>query len=161
MDFEGLRARLVEHDQAHLLQFWDVLTPHEQSQLLKDLSTINFAKVNSCFQRAMTNLKLSSAKIDDHLQPVPEQQSASTSRMKPSELQSYTSAGLREISRGKVAALLLAGGQGTRLGVQYPKGMYSVELPSGKTLYQLQAERILKLQGLASEATGKECVIPW
>lgn len=60
-----------------------------------------------------------------------------------------------------MAALLLAGGMGTRLGSSQPKGMFPLELPSGSTLFHIQAHRIRRVQQRAQEVTGRTGIIPW
>lgn len=59
------------------------------------------------------------------------------------------------LGKGQVAAFLVAGGQGSRLGFEGPKGMFDIGLPSHKSLFQLQAER---LQNLAAQVGHP---IPW
>ena len=66
----------------------------------------------------------------------------------------WRAAGLAAIAAGHAAALILAGGQGTRLGFDRPKGEYDLALPSGRTLFALQAERLNRLRALAAGPGG-------
>lgn len=99
--------------------------------------------------------------LDEHLQPIPAEVHGAVTRTNPQLLRHYEHIGMEQIGQGRVAALLLAGGQGTRLGLDYPKGMFNVGCPSSKTLYQLQAERLLRLQQLTEERTAMTSAIPW
>ena len=71
------------------------------------------------------------------------------------------SIGKDAISKGKVAAVILSGGQGTRLGYNGPKGMYNLGLQSNKTIFQLHIEKIMKIRELSkNEGTGQLPKVP-
>lgn len=159
-NIESLRQKLILHKQQHLLDHWNDLTDKEQEQLYHDLEQIDYERVKKYFSRCSESMT-TSVKVDEFIEPVPRDICGSIVRTDQDTLKAYEAEGLRLISEGKVAVLLLAGGQGTRLGVAYPKGMYQCGLPSGKTLYQLQAERLLRMQEMARESYGRECVIAW
>ena len=58
--------------------------------------------------------------------------------------------GWESIRTGSVAAVIMSGGQGTRLGFDGPKGMYNMQLPSGKTIFHIHIERINRIRTLAA-----------
>jgi len=159
MDVTSLRETLATYGQQHLLDFWDQLSDDQKQHLYQDLTSIDFEEVSRIFKESV----LSPGVVfdDSFLEPLPQEVRESDVHLDPETRRKYQNEGLRQIATGSVAALLLAGGQGTRLGVKYPKGMYDVGLPSHKSLFQLQAERLLRLQTLAGELTGNECYIPW
>lgn len=162
LSFEDVRQRLKNQNQEHLLRFWSELSTEEQQKFLQQLNNIQLEKLNELFERADSSLKqLQKTYLDDKMKPIPPSQFQSEESCSSNILESYQIRGLEEVSDGHVGVLLMAGGQGTRLGVTHPKGMYSVGLPSGKTLFQIQAERIRRLQILAKEQTGKSGKIPW
>jgi UDP-N-acetylglucosamine/UDP-N-acetylgalactosamine diphosphorylase len=73
----------------------------------------------------------------------------------------WTQLGLEAISKGEVGVILMAGGQGTRLGSSKPKGCYNIGLPSNKSLFQIQAEKLFKVQQLANTQYKTNSQIQW
>jgi UDP-N-acetylglucosamine/UDP-N-acetylgalactosamine diphosphorylase len=69
-------------------------------------------------------------------------------------IQQMEDVGYEAIRTGKVAAVIMSGGQGTRLGYSGPKGMYSIGLLSGKSIFQLHIERLQKVRLLAASSTS-------
>ena len=155
-----LKQKLTSVGQDHLLAFYDDLSQVQQSQLVEELQRIDWQDLTKVFREEVlpqldtsgSSLKPAS-KIDDNLLEVlPDSCLAGTTRCSAEQLDHYEQIGLKHIKTGKVAALLLAGGQGTRLGFEHPKGMYDVGLPENKSLFRMQAERIQRLKQLAGDS---------
>ncbi|CAK1592663.1 unnamed protein product [Parnassius mnemosyne] len=161
MSYESLKEYLTAHGQEHLIKYWPELSENEREQLAGEIKKLDMAEINSLFQRAMESTKVILEKTDDDLKPIPQSHYESVPGLTEDKIREYQSIGFKEISEGKVGVLLLAGGQATRLGFGHPKGMYNVGIPSKKTLFQIQAERILRVQQMAAESTGREGKITW
>ncbi|XP_009456040.1 UDP-N-acetylhexosamine pyrophosphorylase-like protein 1 isoform X1 [Pan troglodytes] len=161
---QDVRARLQRAGQEHLLRFWAELAPEPRAALLAELALLEPEALREHCRRAAEACARPHGPPPDlaaRLRPLPPERVGRASRSDPETRRRWEEEGFRQISLNKVAVLLLAGGQGTRLGVTYPKGMYRVGLPSRKTLYQLQAERIRRVEQLAGERHGTRCTVPW
>ncbi|XP_043421809.1 UDP-N-acetylhexosamine pyrophosphorylase-like protein 1 isoform X2 [Prionailurus viverrinus] len=159
-----VRARLQRAGQEHLLRFCAELAPGPRAALLAELEALEPEALREHCQRAAAACACPPGPepgLAARLRPLPPERVGSASRCDPETRRLWEEEGFHQIALSKVAVLLLAGGQGTRLGVTYPKGMYQVGLPSQKSLYQLQAERIRRVEQLASERSGTQCAIPW
>ncbi|CAH8519081.1 unnamed protein product [Schistosoma turkestanicum] len=157
---DAARIDVDRYGQDHLYTFWDELNTEEQSELLDDISRINFSAVS----RITDAPPDCSSGLDDKLLPPDPKVCGSLAELRTSQpllLERYFNTALKAVSENKVAVLLLAGGQGTRLGVPYPKGLYKPNLPSGRSLYQLQAERLLRVSQICKETFGKTPSITW
>jgi UDP-N-acetylglucosamine/UDP-N-acetylgalactosamine diphosphorylase len=159
-----LRQKYTEQTQEHVFTFFDSLPPSSQAKLYNQLLNIDPVRLTSISETVLAPHNDPRSPIGIEHEPLPSESCASTLDASPETLDKWHNAGLKAIAEGKVAVLLMAGGQGTRLGSTAPKGCYDIGLPSGKSLFQLQAERLVKLQELAAENfgdKGKEVVIPW
>ncbi|KAK9823478.1 hypothetical protein WJX72_003019 [[Myrmecia] bisecta] len=141
-----LQTALAQAGQEHLLAEWDRLIADQRRQLVEDIQVFDLPTINRIFASSQHTASTSQAEAE----PV-----ASVTTLEetlPQQRAEWCKIGYKLVAEGKLALLLLAGGQGTRLGTSKPKGCYDIGLPSHKSLFQLQAERLIKLQRLAAEA---------
>ena len=151
---ESLRAAFAAAGQSHVFAHWDECSAEDRASLLAQLSQIDLARVKSVFSRSMAD-HASGSSSKGAIEPVRADDDASN----PEKAGAWADAGLRAAANGELAVVLLAGGQGTRLGSSAPKGMYDIGLPSGRTLFQLQCERLARLQRDAAAATGAQAPV--
>ncbi len=161
----ALKAQFEAANQGHLFKHWDNLSPVHRQELVSQLSKIeNPVELTKLVKGALKDMENAENLSEDVIKPLGPEQTASILDSSKEEIAKWKSYGMKLLASNKVGVILMAGGQGTRLGSADPKGCYDVGLPSHKSLFQLQAERILKLQQSAKSLfpdLSEEVVIPW
>ncbi len=134
-----LEAILAKYNQTHLIQHLTKIAPDERTELEAQLSQIDFEQLQRLVRGAEEgpNWKDLAARaeappairLDD---PNPKIDRAAA-----------RAAGEAALRAGKLATIIVAGGQGTRLGFEHPKGMFPIGPLSGRTLFQMLVDRLL------------------
>eukprot|EP00397_Hematodinium_sp_SG-2012_P028603 GEMP01030130.1.p1 GENE.GEMP01030130.1~~GEMP01030130.1.p1 ORF type:complete len:473 (+),score=119.69 GEMP01030130.1:104-1522(+) len=145
--YEELRALYARHGQEHVLQWYDQLNDDEKEELLNQLETFDLASISTIFEVSMAAVESGVGELE----PITDFQKTADATAEAKL--AWENAGMQALRAGRIAALVLGGGAGTRLGFDGPKGMYDIGLPSKKSLFQLFAERVVSLRALAGNAS--------
>lgn len=136
MTFEQAKQVLEQHGQGHVLKFWDRLDAGARAQLLEQVAGLDFASIGR--MQGLLKAKAVAAVVSEPTAP-------EVVELTPEAHAAAYAAGEAEIRAGKVAVLLVAGGQGSRLGYEGPKGAYAIGPVTGRPLFYFHARKIVSL----------------
>lgn len=161
-DVTKLREKYQKAGQDHVFKFYDELDAEGKAKLYDQLEGFDPNRINVLADKALHPTDEDNDKTPD-IEPLPAEASESLLEAEPTKIEEYYTSGLALIAENKVGVVLMAGGQGTRLGSSDPKGCFDIGLPSHKSLFQMQGERIAKVQQLAQKQSGKDTTptVPW
>lgn len=145
-----LRTTAEAHGQGHVFRFWDELSDAGRENLLADLAEVDFPLMDRLIETWVRQAP--AAEQFDRIEPVPCIPVVDPEREDAREALAAGEAALRE---GRIGLFLVAGGQGTRLGFDGPKGSYPIGALTGKSLFQYHAEKIRNIQRRYG------CILPW
>jgi len=138
-DEQAIRRRVADAGQEHVLRFWNDLPEEGRRRLLLQLEEIDWEELADLVAEHVANRR--PAALPPDLGPAPfiplpttEEERSCRRRMR------QRGEGL--LAECKVAALTVAGGQGTRLGYDGPKGAFPIGPVSERPLFQVFAEAI-------------------
>ncbi|MDE6597133.1 MAG: UDPGP type 1 family protein [Clostridia bacterium] len=135
MDYLTAKALLKKCGQTQLLQYYDELDDEKRRALLDDIERADFSVIENIYRKEQSAV--------GKLSPV---RAVSLKEIAKYRTE-YERVGEKLLKEGKVAAVLLAGGQGTRLGFNKPKGMFNIGETRFLSIFEQQMENIKKVTG--------------
>ena len=146
-NLETIRKTLKKYSQEHLLNGYERLDDVKKKQLLDQIKTTDFELINNLYN----NTKKKTETSNDTISPIEFLDKEKLNGY----YRSFQETGEKAIRAGKLATVTMAGGQGTRLGHNGPKGTFDIGLESHKSLFELLSE------GIKEEAKKYGVTIPW
>lgn len=148
MDVNALRSQLRAIGQEHVLRFSGELSDAEEARLAGQLSALDLGLLGRLADEYVRNKP--HLELPRNLEPVsayPRDPGIKYAKLYEDARQR----GDEMLRGGKVAGFLVAGGQGTRLGYDGPKGEYPVTPIKSKPLFQVFAEQLLGLERISGK----------
>lgn len=146
-NIEEIKATLKKYGQEHLLNHYDTLNEAHQKKLLEEIEEIDFALIDSLYK----GTKKEEEKTKETITPIDFLDKYKLN----DDYKRYEKIGQKAIKNGELAVVTMAGGQGTRLGHDGPKGTYDIGLDSHKSLFELLCD------GLKETNKKYGIVVPW
>lgn len=146
-NFEKAKAIVSKHHQEHLLNFYDELTEDKKEILINQILEIDFDLLNELYSNINKERN-----IECNITPI-----AYTDKEKltDEENEYYRKKGEEVIKQNEYAVVTMAGGQGTRLGHNGPKGTFYLEVNPKKSLFEIFCDKLKNIREIYNT------VIPW
>lgn len=136
-------AKVYEAGQEQIFQHWDDLSADERRSLLDQIDVIDYPELTRLIRTLVLEHEESGADALSDLRPV---DLIPLDGPVEADFLDAVTVGEEALRLGQVAVFTVAGGQGTRLRFDGPKGLFPIAPVSGKSLFQLHAEKILTTQ---------------
>lgn len=140
---------LQEYHQEHLLNPYDSLDNKKKEELLREILNIDFKQVENLY-KGISNIQNNNAK--QKIEPI---EYIDEAKLTEKQRENYKQKGIEVLKSGKYAVITMAGGQGTRLGHNGPKGTFKLGIEPDKSLFEILCEKLKKLQ------TEYNVITPW
>ena len=147
-ELEDIKKVLKKYGQEHLLLRYNEMNDEEKKELLEQIKTIDFDLMKKLYEKASKPAELESVTIE----PI---EHVDKSKLTVGEREMYEKKGIEAIKYNKFAVVTMAGGQGTRLGHNGPKGTFIFDTEKNKSIFETLCDTL-------KEAWRKyDTVIPW